>query len=315
MDLLSLVCSAALALAADVQAPAGGARPGQAPEGAPAVAPQVDWPAIWREVAAISALAPADRTRPERLRTLAAQPAARDASARGALLRATLDRLAGRSAVIAWDLSLTWPYDREEAWLAAELLPAGPERERAVIAALGSLSDADVQPALGARQVELAFQVWITAADAFRFDAALAIGRNLHARSRATWSAISLSLSLMRAGLPEEGDQILAAQIAAAAQSPADLAALWDQRGIAALGAGWERRARTDLGMALLNGSTDAAVVLARLDLAAGRIDAARLGFRGVLYENPQSDWARRGWGLSLLPPSALPTAPLQPSW
>jgi hypothetical protein len=195
------------------------------------------------------------------------------------------------------------------------VLPAGPERERAVVAALGNLADAAAQPPLAKQRLELAFQTWIEAANAFRFDAALAIGRNLHARAHATWSAISLSLSLMRAGLPEEGDQVLAAQIAQTIETPADLAALWDQRGIAALGAGWERRARTDLGMALLNGSTDGAVVLARMDLAAGRIDAARLGFRGVLYENPQSDWARRGWGLSLLPPSALPTAPLQPSW
>ncbi|MCC6406322.1 MAG: hypothetical protein IT453_04080, partial [Planctomycetes bacterium] len=185
-------------------------------------------------------------------------------------------------------------------------LPKGALRSRAIVTALGSLEDAAREPALATDQAQLAYEVWVDAAEALRFDEALAIGRNLHARSLATWSAISLALTTMRAGLPDECDAVLEAQIAVTPrESSGDLAALWDHRGIAAIGAGWEQPGRFALGRAVLHGSTDGAVVLARLDLAAGEVERARAGFRAALIENPASDWARRGWGLSLLPPKA----------
>jgi hypothetical protein len=257
---------------------------------------------IWRELASIGTLAKDSRDRATRIAALRASSPGRDATAEGALVRAKLAVLEGGPIRFAWDLSGPWPYDREASWVAAEVLPKGRLQSRAVLTALGPLEGAAAEPALAPEQLDLAYRVWVDAADELRYDDALAIGRNVHARARATWSAISLALTTMRAGLPEECDGVLAAQIERARDNPADLAVLWDHRGIAALGAGWDSPARFALGRALLHGSTDAAVVLARLDLAVGKLDNARVGFRAVLIENPASDWARRGWGLTLLP-------------
>jgi hypothetical protein len=279
-------------------------------------APQ-DYESIWRELAAIEALDQKDPARAERLQAIAnaTHERAQENSARGALLRATLARLTRGSASLDWNVEATWPYDREESWFAAAVSSDGRQRSRAVIAALGPLETAASEPALAPFRVQLAFDVWVDAADHLRYDDALAIGRNLHRRERATWSALSFSISCMRAGVPEEGDAALAGQIAASFASPSDLAALWDQRGIAALGAGWEARGRAALGHALIWGSSDASVVLARLDLAAGRSSDARTGFRAVLCENPASDWARRGFGLSLIPTRAGTRASATPGW
>lgn len=270
---------------------------------------------IWREIAAIERLERNSSERATRIAALRASSPGRDRSAVGALVRAKLDALTGAPVILAWDLSGPWPYDREASWAAASVLPAGPTRGRALAFALGPLESAAGEPPLSPAEAQLAYEGWVDAADNLRLEEALTIGRNLHARSRATWSAISLALTTMRAGLAEECDAVLAAQIAQAGNSAADLAALWDHRGIAALGAGWEQPGRFALGRAVLHGSTVAAVVLARLDLAAGKLEAARAGFRAALIENPASDWARRGWGLTLLPPKPGTRAGDAPSW
>ncbi|MBI5431945.1 MAG: hypothetical protein HZA52_03835 [Planctomycetes bacterium] len=289
-------------------------QPARVPEPRPlAVAQEAT---IWRELAAIGALDPASRDRTTRITALRVSSPGRDATAIGALVRAKLDALSGAPARLAWELSGSWPYDREASWVAAEVLPNGPLRSRAIVAALGTLEDAARESALTAAQAALAYEVWVAAADALRIDEALSIGRNLHARSHATWSAISLALTTMRAGLADECDAVLAAQLAITPrENSGDLAALWDHRGIASLGAGWEQPGRFALGRAVLHGSTDGAVVLARLDLAAGEFERARAGFRAALIENPASDWARRGWGLSLLPPKAGSNEPEATSW
>lgn len=270
---------------------------------------------IWREIAAIEKLDPTSRDRATRLTALKVTSPGTDRSAVGALVRAKVAALEGRPRPLDWELSGPWPYDREASWVAAELLPPGPTRGRAVIAALGELEAAPREAPLDGARTELAYEVWVDAAENLRFDEALAIGRNLHSRSHATWSAISLGLTTMRAGLPDEGDAVLAAQIALPSTSAADLAALWDHRGILALGAGYEAPGRFALGRAVLHGSSDAAVVLARLDLAAGRLEAARAGFRAAWIENPGSDWARRGFGLTLLPPKSGTGASEATSW
>ncbi|MCE9594978.1 MAG: hypothetical protein K8S98_12385 [Planctomycetes bacterium] len=270
---------------------------------------------IWRELASIGALDKDSRDRATRIAALRISSPGRDATAEGALVRAKLAALEGAPVNFAWDLSGAWPYDREASWVAAEVLPKGRQRSRAVLTALGPLEGAPAEPELARDRLELAYEVWVDAADNLRFDEALAIGRNLHSRTHATWSAISLALTTMRAGLSKECDDVLAAQIAITKDNPVDLAALWDHRGIAALGAGWEAPGRFALGQALLHGSTDGAVVLARLDLAVGKLDTARVGFRAVLIENPNSDWARRGWGLSLLPTGSGSSATEATSW
>lgn len=269
----------------------------------------VDWPAVWSEVERIEAL---EARAPDRARSIAQvlqMRAARDAGPRGALLRATLARLQSKPAALG---SVDgWPFDRRESWLAAKVLPEGPQRAKAVRLALGGPDAPDGLTPLDAGLSRLAFDTWVAAAERLDLDDALAIGRSLHERSRATWSAISLALSLMRAGAIDEADAVLAQQIARTTEPRGDLAAMWDHRGIVALGAGRERHGRRCLGRALLLGSVDAGVVLARLDLAQGRGDTARVAFRGALLDDSRSDWARRGWGLSLLP--VAPQAPGSP--
>jgi hypothetical protein len=304
LDLVSVVaCVVAQVAPPSLPAPSVGAELVVHVATAP-VTPSAQEATIWRELAAIEALDKDSRDRSVRIAALRVSSPGTDATAVGALVRAKLDALSGRPAVLAWDLSGAWPYDREASWTAAEVLPRGPARSRAVVVALGSLEDAATEPELPRAHAELGYEVWVDAAESLRFDEALAIGRNLHRRAHATWSAISLALTTMRAGLADECDGLLADQIARTTLQ-ADLAVLWDHRGIAALGAGWESAGRFALGRAVLHGSSDAAAVLARLDLAAGRIAAARAGFRAALIENPASDWSRRGWALSLLPPKA----------
>ena len=97
-------------------------------------------------------------------------------------------------------------------------------------------------------------------------------------------------------------DAVLADVIASQEAAGRPTGDLWSQRGISALAAGDNRRALNYFGRALARGSSNAAVVLARMDLDAGRRRAARIGFRALLWYGEPGAWALRGWGLSLLP-------------
>ena len=77
---------------------------------------------------------------------------------------------------------------------------------------------------------------------------------------------------------------------------------LWNRRGLIALGNRHERQARDYLGRALRLGSTNAAVVLARLDLIEGDLERARRGFRALSWSDDPGAWTQRGLGLAHLP-------------
>jgi len=180
---------------------------------------------------------------------------------------------------------------RQDDWAALEARPASPERVQAVLQRLAQARSLD-----GAAQ-RAAWQVGRDEAQALRLEPALAIQRRLHELVQADWSAMDLALTLNRLEGAAAADPVLEQQIA---RSPAP-AELWAQRGIYWLGAQNEARARDCLGHALAYGSTDAAVVLAREDLARGRLRAARTGFRALLLDERPSPWALRGFGVSLL--------------
>ena len=103
-------------------------------------------------------------------------------------------------------------------------------------------------------------------------------------------------------------DEVLAAQMALGEGSP-DLAS---QRGLNALGGGREAEALEHLAVALARGSDDAAVILARLDLARGRMRDARAGFRALISRPEPGAWAIRGWGVSLVETPLEPRSTLQ---
>jgi hypothetical protein len=105
-------------------------------------------------------------------------------------------------------------------------------------------------------------------------------------------------------GRHEASDTVLAGVIATEEAAGRPTADLWSQRGISALAAGDNRRALDYFGRALARGSVNAAVVLARRDLDAGRRREARIGFRALSWGEEAGAWALRGWGLSLLPES-----------
>jgi len=216
------------------------------------------------------------------------------------LLRAALGALAGQARRLPPGLTEIEPssLSPQERWLLADLLPIGPERTRLVLSALA-------QPgALLEWQVLLA---WNTAVDEARalhlVEATLPIQLALHELYASAWSAEDLALTLRKLGREAEADAILQDALARET-SPERQAALWERRGLQALGFGHERRARDYLGRGLAGGSEDAGLVLARMDLAQGRVEDARRGFQALILDRPPSDWAWRGWGTSLLPPS-----------
>jgi len=129
----------------------------------------------------------------------------------------------------------------------------------------------------------------------------------MHARAQAPWSAMTLALISTRLGDTGRATRILRLAIERES-NPVLRYELLERLGLALAGGGDEQAARAPLGSAFRQGSANAGVVLARMDLREGRMHRARKIFRTLLQETPPQSWALRGWGLSLLPqpPSAL---------
>jgi hypothetical protein len=198
----------------------------------------------------------------------------------------------------------TWPLSGSESWLAARVLPPGVSLGRCILAALDAGDGV-----LSNEQLTIAYGAGVEAAEDLRLGEAIAIQRAVHARAAAEWSAFNLTLSLRRAGDYDGADRVLAEQIERA-PSPEVVS----QRGLNALGAGRVELARSLLGTAVARGSRDAALILARLDLAAGRIDAARNAFRALVAQEPPGAWALRGWGVALVESSVAAPSTGSPS-
>jgi hypothetical protein len=258
------------------------------------------WSAVWDAVDAWKANSTENAaTAPNRIRQLAV---GRGDPLRSALLGALLDPSndadSSSERALSHELKrfkreLKWPFSARESWLVAGVLDVGPQRSRALAEAMSltprSLTRAEIN------QIYLA---GVEAAEDLRLDEALSIQQPLHDLAGAEWSAMNLAMTLRRRGHYERADRVLGDQIRA--NSSADLFA---QRGLNALAAGDEARSRTYFGAALSKGSKNAAVNLARLDLAANRLLAARSGFRAVFVDSPESAWALRGWGIAQLKP------------
>jgi tetratricopeptide (TPR) repeat protein len=264
------------------------------------------WAQVWTELEALRAgktsAAEASVFRAHLGEALRAAPE----GPRSALLQAALESLEGRNVVtIAQRLAALRPdpFSPREQWFLADLLPPGAERTRVVLAALAS-------PTVLTRwQVLLAWNASVDEARALRLaDAALPIQANLYERYGDAASAVDLAQTYRALGQGQAADQVLAQALErelAAGRRPGEL---WEARGVNALAFGDESLARDYLGRALALGSEGAALRLARLELQAGRIEAARRGFRTLILDAPPPDRAWRGWGTSLLP------APFAPS-
>ncbi|MSR61865.1 MAG: hypothetical protein EXS08_05415 [Planctomycetes bacterium] len=267
--------------------------------------PQGDvWAQLWTELDSLHdpQLAPAEA---EALRvhlTEAARGLAGDV--RAELLRAQLERLAGRDpSVVRRLLALEPdPFTPREHWYLADCLPSGPQRAQLALEALQSPTE------LERWQLFLAYNAGVDEARALRLDGAFSLQNALHERYRAEWSALDLFLTLKNLGRSAEADAVLAETIERETAAGRRPKVLWEHRGILALGFGDERLARDYLGRAMALGSDDAALLLARLDMVANSTLAARTGFRALILNTPPPDWAWRGWGTALLP--SFHTAP-----
>ena len=260
----------------------------------------VDWPRTWDALGALEAMVPGAPGSQERANELA--ELARDAagSPRGTLLRARLDAWAGQPhGPVARELAQVSLADLtpRETWLAAEILPGGPARVRAVLDAM------QATPELARDELLLAWNISVEEARALRLtEGALPIQSALHERNQADWSAMDLGLTLARLGDREGLDATLGEAIARARAAGSPVADLWSVWGTATAGFGDTERAMDYLGRALAHGSSDAGLVLGLMDLEAGRLAAARRGFRPSILSEPPAAWALRGWGMTLLP-------------
>lgn len=215
---------------------------------------------------------------------------------RGRLLAASIERLEQGAATLAIAPEELGDFDARESWIAARVAAPGPGLDRALAQSLAGLEGAEL-----AACYQLAYERFLALANGYETESAIGLAHAIHARARAVWSASNLASALRRAGRWDEAHAVLSAAIAAPIERR-DRAALLQERALVDAGAGWKARERDDLGASLARGSSDAAQVLGRLDLAAGRFDAARAVFRSALRDEPTPPWALRGWGLSMLP-------------
>jgi len=269
-----------------------------------------DWASVWARLDGLRELEAESPAAVRMAGELAGVARAHAADPRGRLVAAQLDRIAGRPpAPGVLDELARLPLEAFEGraiWLLAEVLPPGPQRVRAALQAL-AMTDSPTP-----REVRIAWNVAVDEARALRLaEGASPIQEVLFERFPAPWSAIDLALTRTWLGDAAGVDAVLAQAIAREEAAGRPAADLWSQRGIAALGFGDEARARDYLGRALARGSEDASLVLGRLDLDAGRLEAARMEFRASILSDRPAAWALRGWGLTLLPrPQAAPEPP-----
>jgi hypothetical protein len=144
----------------------------------------------------------------------------------------------------------------------------------------------------------LGFRLGAALAESGDLADAAALQLALHARVGADWSAINATITLMRLGRLDDAAALLAEHESRAAAA-ADVA---NYRGLVALACADVTLARRHFSRALVLGSRDAGLSLARMDLLGGHPSAARAGFRPSVDDAAPHAWALRGWALTLLP-------------
>ncbi len=145
---------------------------------------------------------------------------------------------------------------------------------------------------------QLAFEILVQLASEGRHEQAEVLAAPLHERVAADWTAVNLCLVLSQTGRFDQADAVLHSQL----PRSTDPAELWNQRALLASGQGHADLFRARLGRAVRLGSANAALSLARADALAGRLEAARAGYRAGCDRTPPAPWSLRGWALTLLP-------------
>ena len=201
-------------------------------------------------------------------------------------------------------------------------VPSVPESQESetLDGLLAGLGQSDLSPEQEQQILVEAWQAFLGEEQAFRLDRAEQLALAMHARAKATWSALSLALLSTRMGEHERAIQVLTEQLQ---QSPAsaDRLVLLQRRAIAEAGAGNVQANLDLLGQALVLGGTDAQQMLGRYYLGQAQYTRAGALFSALLpplsrgrapYEadGQVPAWALRGWGVALLGSRADPVRP-----
>jgi len=181
-------------------------------------------------------------------------------------------------------------------WAFSLALEPGDVLNLALVSSLQNCPDGLVEPVLAR-----GFREFMAATDSARAEVAVNLGEALHERAGAVWSAQNLAIAYTRQGSYSEGSECLLAALEVA-MSDADRRMLESRLCLIYWGEGGHLAARACLGASLCQGNSDSGIVLGLSSLERGRFDRAKTLFRSVLGHDPSQAWARKGWGLSMVP-------------
>jgi Tfp pilus assembly protein PilF len=149
--------------------------------------------------------------------------------------------------------------------------------------------------------IERGFAEFMHATDRMRADVAVKLAEALHGRAGAVWSAQNLAIAYTRQGSYQAGSSCLIKALEGD-MNQSDRSMLQSRLSLVYWGAGGFMAARSVLGASLCQGNSDSGIVLGLSSLERGRFDRAKTLFRSVLGHDSSQPWARKGWGLSMLP-------------
>ncbi len=302
----SMECTATASVASAAEPRVEPVAPARLPPAAqrPPYAERYDWTATWRSLDELRGLTPRSERfraqwkeldelaggRERDSRTLRDRPAI----FRSRLLRAELAVLAGNKALTVPDPGAAIEFAPSEAWMAARHLVSGPLRVRAFREAIGA-ADGDLRSTRQARAVEVVDED----VRAGRLTTAEALARFLYDSSSSSEFTLALSRVLRASGRDQEAVPLLDTAFDRRAIDASERARLAIERGRVESNLGRETAAARWFGMALSEGSVDAAIHLGQNALDNGDYGGALTVFGALLDGDPVPVRAWRGWGLA----------------
>lgn len=181
-------------------------------------------------------------------------------------------------------------------WAYSMALQPGDNLNRALVSSLNECPTELVGPV-----IERGFAEFMRATERMSSDQAVVLAEALHGRASAVWSAQNLAIAYTRQGSYQAGSGCLIEALERD-MSPADRSMLQSRLSLVYWGEGGLLAARSLLGAGLCQGNSDSGIVLGLSSLERGRFDRAKTLFRSVLGHDPSQPWARKGWGLSMVP-------------
>ncbi len=184
----------------------------------------------------------------------------------------------------------------ESAWAYSLALEPGSALQDCLVLALKTCPEASLSPVL-----ERGFVEFMRVTNARRSQLAVRLGESLHARGRAVWSAQNLAIAYTRNGDYKSAGECLLRALEGPI-SARDRGILTSRLSLVQWGEAGLLGARTTLGASLCKGNSDSGIILGLFSLERDQFGRAKALFRSVLGQDPSQPWARKGWGLSMVP-------------